>query len=82
MEKLNDGRIHHKTIAVRFNNVKTPEEGAKKIDIAMNDFLDKLQEKYPNKRVRIFQRNDIERRFTENGISYPCSLITFFFELI
>jgi hypothetical protein len=82
MENLDNGKIHHKTIAVKFNSATKPEKGAETIDIAMNDFLDKLQEKYPEKRVKIFQRNDMERRFVEYGVSYPCSLISFFFELI
>lgn len=43
MENFDDGKIHHKTIAVRFNNIKTPEEGAEKMDIEINNFLDDLQ---------------------------------------
>jgi hypothetical protein len=49
MKNLDDGKIHHKTIAVRFDNVKKPEKGAEAIDIAMNDFLDKLQKNTPRK---------------------------------
>lgn len=82
MENLDDGRIHHKTIPVKFNGVITPEEGTEKMDIAINNYLNELQKKYPDKKLEIFGENTIERRFTEKSNSCLCLFITFFFKLI
>jgi len=76
--------VFHKTIVAKIGEAKNPEEGAKIIDDAMEEFLRSLRKNMNGKnqkQIQIFEKTTETCQYESEGRIKNAYLISFFYEI-